>query len=68
MAECSNCGEYFSVSRARRVLAARYGAGAYDEFCPDCDMCEDCVLDEVGAAWAEGAKIAELMGDSWDDD
>lgn len=68
MAECRICGEYFSVSRARRVLARRYGAGIYDEYCPDCDICEDCLEEDISADYATGQQLKELMGDSWDDD
>ena len=68
MAICVRCGREFDVSRARRIIGRNYGAGLYDEYYPDGDVCENCATEEVSADAATGAEIAELMGDSWDDD
>ncbi len=66
MARCIRCGRKFDVSTARRSLSRRYGAGTYNDYCPDADTCEDCVNEYVSADWATGAEIIELMGPGWD--
>ena len=68
MAECVRCGAEFDVSDARRRIGRYYGAGIYNDYYPGGDVCEDCAIDEVGADFATGAEIKELMGSSWDDD
>lgn len=67
MAKCVECGCEFDVSRARRVVGARYGAGAYNDYYPDGNVCEDCASDVIGADYSTGAEIKSLMGDSWYD-
>ena len=68
MAICSECGQEFNVSFARRCIGARFGAGVYNNYYPDGDVCEDCASEEIGADYATGEEIKELMGSSWYDD
>lgn len=68
MAICSRCGREFDVSTARRVIGYHYGAGMYNEYYPDGDVCEYCAVEEVGGDYEAGAELKELMGDSWWDD
>ena len=68
MAICCRCGCEFDVSEARRIIGRRYGAGVYNEYYPNGDVCEHCALPELGAAWATGEEVINLMGPSWDDD
>ena len=67
MAICSICGEKFDLSTVRRVIGHRYGAGQYNTNFPNNDVCEHCAVDSLGAAYATGAEIRELMGDAWYD-
>lgn len=68
MAICSRCGCSFDLSQARHLMGVRYGAGCYDDYYPDGDVCEDCANSEIGADYAEGAEIIDLMGLGWDPD
>ena len=68
MAFCSRCGREFDLSSARRAMGIKYGSGSYNEYYPDGDVCEECAGSEMGADFAAGAEILDLMGDSWDDD
>ena len=68
MAECACCGREFDVSTARRMIGARYGAGTYNDYYPDGNVCEYCAMDEVGADYSAGAQVKKLMGDAWWDD
>lgn len=68
MAKCERCGSEFDVSTARRIIGRSYGAGIYNDYYPDGDVCEDCATEEISADYATGAEIRELMGTSWDDD
>ena len=68
MERCSRCGEYFDLSYVKRFIGRNYGAGSYDDYYPDGDVCLDCAIEEVSADWATGAEIMELIGndDEWD--
>lgn len=68
MAICSICGREFNVSTARRVIGRSYGAGTYNDYYPNGDVCEYCATEEVSADYATGGELKELMGDSWWDD
>ena len=68
MATCCFCGKEFDPSYARRSMGKRFGAGIYNEYFPEGDVCENCAFEQIGTDYAEGAEIAELMGDSWWDD
>lgn len=68
MAQCCRCGCDFDLSYARRLIGRRFGAGTYNEYYPDGDVCEDCAYEQISADYATGEEIAELMGDSWYDD
>lgn len=68
MVKCSECGRDFDVSTARRIIGRNYGAGVYNDYYPDGDVCEDCATETISADYATGAEIAELMGSSWYDD
>lgn len=68
MAKCVRCGCEFDVSSARRSIGRSYGAGTYDDYYPDGDVCASCAAIEVSTDVATGEELMELMGDSWDDD
>lgn len=68
MAICSRCGREFDVSTARRSIGRSYGAGTYNNYYPDGDVCEYCATEEVSADYATGQELIELMGTGWDDD
>ncbi len=67
-ATCIYCGREFDVSYARRSLGKRFGAGTYDDYCPDANECEDCLYPEISADYNEGARVIQLMGPGWDYD
>lgn len=67
MAICSICGREFEVSTARRVIGRNYGAGTYNDYYPDGDVCEYCATEEVSADSSTGGELKELMGNSWND-
>ena len=67
MAKCVRCGIEFDVSYARRIIGHSYGVGAYNEYYPEGDVCEDCAIEEISADYNAGAAIIELMGTGWDD-
>ncbi len=68
MARCVRCGEEFNLSTAKRSIGCRYGAGTYDDYYPDGDVCEDCAIEEVSADYATGEGLKDLMGTLWEDD
>lgn len=68
MAICSYCGSEFNLSNARRSIGQRYGSGTYDDYYPDGDVCESCAISEIGADYAEGAELIDLMGTGFDPD
>jgi len=65
---CSRCGCDFDITRARKSLSRKYYAGVYNDCYPDGDVCENCASEEIGADYATGLELQELMGSSWDDD
>ena len=67
MSKCVICGCEFDVSTARRVIGRSYGAGTYNDYYPDGDVCVDCAVEQVSADYATGEELKELMGSSWDD-
>lgn len=68
MAICKYCGAEFDVSTARRSIGRSCGAGLYDEYYPDGDVCQFCAVTEIGGDIAAGDELIELMGTGWDDD
>ena len=68
MAICSRCGEEFDLTYAKKSMGKMYGAGIYDDYYPNGDVCRACALQEIGADYATGAELMDLMGDRWDDD
>lgn len=68
MATCRYCGCEFDVSYARRVMGRWYGAGAYNDYYPDGDVCDKCAAEDISADYATGEEIMELMRRPWDDD
>lgn len=66
MSICSRCGCSFSVSHARHLMGVRYGAGVYDDYYPEGDVCEDCANEQISADHAEGEEVIDLMGTGWD--
>lgn len=67
MAKCERCGAEVDVSYARRSIGQTYGAGTYNEYYPEGDVCLDCAIEQVSADVATGEELKELMGSSWDD-
>lgn len=65
MAICSQCGKEFNLTTVRRIMGGRYGAGIYDDYFPEGDVCDSCADDVLGPDYSTGVKIQELMGDSW---
>ena len=68
MKTCSRCGRSFDLSSAKRSIGRWYGAGSYDDYYPEEDVCKDCAVEEVGADYATGQDIINLMGTGWDPD
>lgn len=68
MAKCVRYGREFDVSYARRSIGHSYGAGSYNDYYPDGDVCEYCATEEISADYNAGAELRELMGTGWDDD
>lgn len=66
MPKCVRCGCEFDLTSARRSIGRSYGAGTYDEFYPDGNVCSSCAIMQVSADVGEGEELSELMGD-WDD-
>ena len=54
MAVCCFCGKEFDVSTARRVIGRAFGAGTYNEYYPDGDVCEDCAYGNISADYGTG--------------
>ena len=67
MAVCVECGREFDVTYARRSIGRSYGAGLYNDYFPDGDVCEECAAEVISADCAAGEEIREMMGDEWDD-
>ena len=68
MVICERCGAIFDKSSAKRTIGHTYGAGTYDDYYPNEDVCVDCAIEEISADYATGAEIIDLMGTGWDDD
>ena len=68
MAVCKFCGKDFDLGDVRRSVGRRYGAGVYNDYYPEGDVCEDCAVEEISCDYATGLEIKDLMGSSWDDD
>lgn len=68
MATCSRCGREFDLSTARRSIGRSYGAGIYNDYYPDGDVCENCAVEQVSADYNTGQELKRLMGSGWDDD
>lgn len=66
MAKCVRCGCDFDLSSARRSIGRSYGAGTYDEYYPNGDVCVSCATMQISGDVGVGEEISELMGD-WDD-
>ncbi len=67
MAKCVRCGRKFDLFYARRSIGHSYGAGSYNEYYPDGDVCEYGAPEEISADYNAGAEIIELMGTGWYD-
>lgn len=64
---CERCGNEFELGDARRIIGRRFGAGCYNDFFPDGNVCEDCAREELGTAEAEGAEIMSCRPyEDWD--
>lgn len=68
MPKCIRCKKEFDLSYARRSMGRIYGAGTYNDYYPEGNVCEDCATEEISADCNEGADIIELMGTGWDED
>lgn len=60
--KCIYCGLEFDVQHARRSIGHKYGAGTYDEYAPNADICKDCVDAEVASDYQAGENVIKLMG------
>lgn len=58
----------FDVAYARRSIGHNYGAGSYNDYYPEGDVCEYCATEEISADYNAGAELKELMGTGWNDD
>ena len=67
MATCCRCGDEFDLTHAKRVIGGRFGAGVYDDYYPDGDVCEYCASDEIGTDYNAGAEIMEYARGIFDD-
>lgn len=68
MEKCIRCGREFNISYARRSIGQNYGAGSYNDYYPDGNVCEYCATEEISADYGTGADTKELMGTGWDND
>lgn len=69
MATCSRCGCEFDLSFAKRSIGQRYGAGTYDNYYPDEEVCDSCAIEQIGTDFAAGEetlRLARMCG--WDDE
>ena len=57
MAICAACGREFDLSSVRRSCGQKYGAGMYDEYFPDGDICLDCAENVIGPDNAVGEEM-----------
>lgn len=67
MATCCRCGYDFDLTHARRVIGGRYGAGTYDNYYPDGDVCEECAIEEIAPDYSAGLDLMELAPDLFED-
>lgn len=68
MQVCSRCGAEFDLTRAKRRIGRLYGAGIYDDYYENGDICDNCAIEEISADYAEGEEIIKNMGSGWDND
>lgn len=68
MAKCKYCGREFDLEYTRRSLGRSYGAGCYNDYFPDGDVCIYCATPDISADYYAGEEIIGLMGTGWDDD
>ena len=66
METCSECGREYDVSTARRCIGQLYGAGSYNVYVPEGDLCEECAMCLLGTYESAGAEVLELSG--WEPD
>ena len=57
MKKCVYCGQKFDLTSVKRSCGQKYGAGSYDEFFPDGDVCQSCADDTLGSALAAGREM-----------
>lgn len=67
MERCKRCGCEFEAVHARRSIGRQYGAGTYDDYYPEANVCEHCAVLEISADVGAGEEFPELMGSGWDD-
>lgn len=63
---CSRCGNEFDLFNAKRILGREYGAGVYDRYYDNGDICESCARMEISADAGAGEEDIENMGFGWD--
>ena len=63
MAKCVRCGCEFDVSSARRSIGRSYGAGTYDDYYPDGDVCASCAAIEVSTDGTYGRFLGRRLND-----
>ncbi len=65
---CRICGEEFNVSAAKRRIGKLYGAGEYDSYFPNGDVCGSCAIEEMSPDYGSGEDQIDDMGSGWDPD
>ena len=68
MKRCCRCGKMFDLTYTKRSIGQSYGAGSYDDYYPCGDVCLECAVEEIGADWATGGEILDLMFQDNDQD
>ena len=67
MHKCSRCGSVFDLGAVKRRIGRLYGAGSYDEYYSDGDVCDSCAIEEISADFGSGEDLIEDMGSGWDE-
>ena len=63
MAICSRCGREFDLSYARRSMGRYYGAGVYNDYYPEGNVCDYCATEQISADYYEGEEVLDLIHD-----
>lgn len=66
MATCLRCRTTFNLIYAKRRVDHLYGAGIYDDYFPDGDVCDKCAIEELSCDYGTGEEEIGNMGSGWD--